>query len=153
MVYINSVYSPGALQWSTVQSDWTALGVSWANAPSVAPPFAGSTPVASGQQFVSLDITEQLRQWLDGGKANFGIALMAVNGGAFSLDAKESKGSAHSAWMDMDVSVAGPPGPIGPAGDPGPQGPGTQFNIVFGVLSPAARSLSVQRPSNAQRPR
>jgi len=122
VVYVKSVESPGSLQWAPIGADWTESAVTWSSAPEFGALGATSAPVTAVSQFVSIDISSLVRQWVAGTQSNFGIALLAAGEGQFTLESKDGEGASHSAWIDIALSVPGAQGPAGAAGKPGPPG-------------------------------
>lgn len=71
---------------------------------------------------MTLDLTEQVRDWLDGAQ-NDGIALLTEDA-YVELDAKENRHTGNAAEIKLVLAtVEGPEGPEGPRGETGPQGP------------------------------
>jgi hypothetical protein len=98
-------------------------------------PKLAELPVASASNFVSIDVTELVKAWLNGTLINEGIEI-APSASATSLnlafDSKESDQTSHEPRLEISLSKIGPIGPAGPqgpqgiagpAGVPGPEGP------------------------------
>jgi hypothetical protein len=95
-------------------------------------PKLSELPVTSVSNFVSIDVTEWVKAWLNGGLVNEGIEIEA-SGTTTSLnlafDSKESNQTSHEPRLEIALSRVGPPGPqglkgtIGVAGPPGATGP------------------------------
>jgi Collagen triple helix repeat (20 copies) len=64
-------------------------------------------------------VTQAIKDWQSGARANFGLALMASpqSSIAISVDSKENNQTSHP--MEIEVSFEGP---LGPQGTQGPQG-------------------------------
>jgi hypothetical protein len=92
--------------------------------PAVGPP-AASFSVARGSQdhFVSVEITDLVRDWLSGAQANNGVALLGSVDAPVDakFDSKENVLTSHA--PEVEVALAGPQGPSGPQGPAGPEGP------------------------------
>ena len=88
-----------------------------------AAPFA-TLPLTSSDNdhFVSVDITDQVNDWLLGTTPNNGIALLPSAAANISaeLDSKENTGTSHP--PELEIAFFGPQGPIGPDGPQGPIG-------------------------------
>ena len=77
------------------------------------------------KDYILVDITEQVRSWIDSPEKNDGLALwpgMELN---MELDSKENNHESHPAEIEVilaDIGPAGPDGQPGPAGPIGPTG-------------------------------
>lgn len=113
-----------------VTGTWAESTITNNTAPALGAAVATAVP-ASANAFVAVDVTPLVRDWLDGGLANNGIALVAGAGGAaIDFDSKENGNTSHQPRLDITLNgLAGPQGPQGPMGlpgvpgEPGPQGP------------------------------
>ncbi|MGC2110575.1 MAG: DNRLRE domain-containing protein [Candidatus Korobacteraceae bacterium] len=77
---------------------------------------------SSLNQFIVVDITSLVQQWISGSLPNNGLALsLTTSGGSFSFDSKESIFTSHE--PELEITLAGGVGPQGPPGPQGPQGP------------------------------
>jgi hypothetical protein len=131
-VWVNNSTSPqvqGPFEVYRVIGAWTEPGITHANAPAFNP-----TPVASGvflgatANFIDIDITQLVRDWQDGVVPNEGVVFIASTGSpvAGGFDSRENTATSHG--PELDVTLAGPPGPAGPTGargatgSPGPTG-------------------------------
>lgn len=131
-IFVNRVNAPGAVTVSPVSAAWGEYSVTAAGAPAVGGPI-GSVNVVQAGQFVSIDVTTQVKAWLDTPASNQGLAL-ASGAANVLLDSKENDETGHAAQLDVTlvsqgpqgvpgaIGPVGPAGPIGPAGLPGPQG-------------------------------
>lgn len=88
-------------------------------------PTLSELPVASMNNFVSIDVTELVKAWLNGTLINEGVEIGPSASTTFlnlAFDSKESDQTSHEPRLDISLSKIGPMGPIGPAGPIGPQG-------------------------------
>jgi hypothetical protein len=129
-VFVGSALGSGVLDLHVVQGEWTEAAVDGDTAPALAPPFATlAVSAASKKQWLSVDVTAQVNDWVTGSAPNFGLALTAEPGAPFGveLDSKENPGTSHSAELEIvpasPAASPGPAGPPGPVGPPGPAGP------------------------------
>ena len=101
--------------------------------------------VTLGYTFYTVDVTALVQGWITTPASNNGIALSAP-AASMVLDSKENDATGHPA--QLDITLAGPQGPIGPMGLPGatgsagpvgPQGlPGIQGPVgPVGLTGPA----------------
>jgi hypothetical protein len=125
VLFVKSVGSAGSVEVQTVNSSWTESGVTYATAPPSSG--AGSGPVlavGTAAQFVTVDVTAQVKGWLNG-NANNGFEItpsLAAPGTVVAFDSKESITTAHVAQLDLTLVNQGPAGPTGPQGPQGMQG-------------------------------
>lgn len=126
VVYVNRVGVPGAVEVQTVYSPWSEAAVTAATAPTVAGAGTGPTaPVVLAAQCVTVDVTAQVKAWLNG-TPNNSFALtpaLPAPGTTVFLDSKEGTGTGRPARLDIALMEQGPSGPQGPAGAQGPSGP------------------------------
>ena len=134
-VYCSSVKRPGSIQIVPVLSPWTENEISGVNAPDIGPATQPGTPVtlATKRHWITFDVTDIVRGWIDESTANYGIALVpqftfGVGGIVASFDSKENAASSHEPMLDValdnghDAGPQGEPGPKGESGSSGPQG-------------------------------
>jgi hypothetical protein len=122
-LYINRVNASGAVTVQPVTGAWSEPSVTYSTTPTLGTAIGSFTPLAA-QQFVVIDVTAQVQNWLNG-TPNYGIALTSVSGD-FVLDSKENDETAHAAHLDITVVSQGPAGVAGPPGAPGAPGIGLQ---------------------------
>ena len=139
-LYVDAVTGAGTFDVYEVNAPWSEGSLNFTNAPTPGISATGSKPVAISSsnlnQFVLVDITTLVQDWVNGTAANNGIALkLTSSNGGFSFDSKESPLTSHEPELDIAIAtagLAGPQGPqgsagatgqTGPAGPQGPQGP------------------------------
>lgn len=126
VLYINRVGVAGAIELQTVNSAWSEAAVTAAAMPATSGAGSGPVvPVGSAGQFVAVDLTKQVKQWIDNPGANFGLALapaLSAPATTVFLDSKENTGTGHVARLDLTLADQGPPGPRGATGATGATG-------------------------------
>ena len=84
-------------------------------------------PVNHSSNFISIDVTDWVKAWLDGTLRNEGFVIEASASTALlnlAFDSKEAELTSHEPRLEIALSKIGP---IGPAGPEGPQGlPGVE---------------------------
>jgi hypothetical protein len=88
------------------------------------PMFTFSVAPSNGKTFMLIDVTQAVKDWQSGARANNGLTLVPSNTSTLLLNSKENIETSHP--MELLVTLAGTPGipgPTGPQGPPGPQGP------------------------------
>jgi hypothetical protein len=128
-LYLSPLTSPsGAIDIYPVTSAWTESTLT------TSPPTVSSTAFATGiavgnaNSFLVADVTQLVREWLNGpangGLANDGIALVADTSTSYVVfDSKESIVTSHEPRLEIVLANTGPQGPAGPAGATGSTGP------------------------------
>lgn len=126
LLYVNRVGTPGALELQTVFSPWTESAVTAATLPTLGGAGSGVTlPVAAAGQFVSVDVTTQVKAWITSPASNNGWALvpaLSAPGTVAFLDSKENTLTAHVARLDLTLADQGPKGDTGSTGPKGDTG-------------------------------
>lgn len=123
LVYVNRVAVAGKIQVAPLQSPWTESTVNFSTRPAAGNTIAISDVIAAPNNWVVLDITDQVRTWVASPFSAFGVAISpdASQPAVLTLDSKESISTSQPARLQL--SIAGPAGPTGPQGSPGPIGP------------------------------
>jgi len=118
-LYVRNVSSPGNVDLHLVTSAWDEETLSFNNSPTFnATPFAADVALASSDEedFIILDITNELKSWIDTPANNFGIALIPDNVNV-QFSSKEDRGPTNP--MELEVALIGPKGDKGDTGDQG----------------------------------
>ena len=127
-LYVNSVVTAGSFDVYQVNSAWTESGLTYNNGPAPGASATGSNPVSispsSLNNFVVIDITTLVQEWVAGSVTNNGVVLQLQGAtGNFAFDSKESDVSSHEPELEIVLNgPAGAQGPLGPAGPTGPTG-------------------------------
>jgi hypothetical protein len=125
-LYVDAVGGNGSFDVFQLNSSWSEGTLTYNNAPALGSSATGNHPIAitaaSLNQFVVVDITTLVNNWVNGSIANNGVALGLIGStGSFSFDSKESVLSGHQ--PELEIVLNGPAGPQGPPGSQGLQGP------------------------------
>lgn len=121
-LYVNRVYAAGAIDVQEITLDWTEGGVIYGKV-GTGGALGAPTAVAKANAFVSVDVTQAVKDWLSGTE-NYGLAVTAnpaFPDTTLAFDSKENTATSHPPVLD--ITLIGPAGPAGPAGAQGPQGP------------------------------
>ena len=127
-LYVDAVTGPGSFDVYEVNTPWTEGTLNFTNAPTPGLSATGSTVTsisgANSNQFVLVDLTSLVQNWVNRTIANNGVALKLTSStGGFSFDSKESPLTSHEPELEITVAEPGPQGPQGIQGPAGPQGP------------------------------
>ncbi|MCU1234379.1 MAG: hypothetical protein JWP63_2346 [Candidatus Solibacter sp.] len=135
-MFVNTVAVGGAVDIAQVTSPWTESTVNNNNRPTYLSPFLLGVPASASRQYVTVDVTQLVKDWVTGVAPNYGVQISAAASApstAIALDSKENQTTSHPAFLDIVIQSVGPAGPTGPqgtAGSAGPTGPtGPQGSI------------------------
>src|SRR5450631_3174558 len=124
--YVNTAAIAGAVDIAQVTSAWTESGVNNGNRPTYLSPFLLGVPTTTSRQYVTVDVTQLVKDWVTGVAQNFGVQISAAASAsttAIVLDSKENQTTSHPAFLDVAIQSVGPAGPSGPQGTAGATGP------------------------------
>jgi len=125
-LYVNRVGAPGAIEVLGLHGAWTESTVTASNQPPSAGAGGGiSVPVGLANQFLSVDLTDLVKQWISNPASNYGLTLQAslrAPGTVAFFDSKENTASAHVARLDLTLADQGPKGDTGATGPTGATG-------------------------------
>lgn len=131
-LWVSKVIHGGNATASPVESDWNELTITHATAPTVGGTPVGSIALPAGRKslYVSLEITDLVRDWATGVRGNYGVVIKSDGSSSAVFDAKENMATSHE--PTLEIVLAGPEGKrglpgidgmVGPQGIQGPQGP------------------------------
>ena len=122
VLFVNRVGTDGGIEVQTVYTGWKESFVNASNQPATSGP--GSSPyygLAQAGQYMSIDVTAQVKAWVTG-TPNNGLALTAALGAPTTVvffDSKENTATGHVTRLDITLADQGPAGPVGATGAPG----------------------------------
>lgn len=126
--FVTRVNREGKVNLHLIDDVWDEHTLNAATMPPIGAYFASAwISAADAREFVTLDVTTQLRDWVNNPSRNHGIALLAVDA-HFDADSKEAIWGSHPMVIDVvlasggTLGLQGPPGPAGPQGPAGPTG-------------------------------
>ena len=108
-VYARTVTTAGSVRVENANGGWTEGTVTNANAPVTANDAGGnvyaSASFTTSGMYVTFDVTELVRDWVDGVVVNHGLALVPADGAVrVTLDSKETTASSHQATLEVTLS-------------------------------------------------
>ena len=145
--FVNTVAVAGGVDISQVTSAWSESGVTFTTRPTYLAPFLINVPTAVNRQYITVDVTQLVKDWVTGVSPNYGVQVSAAAGApstAVVLDSKENATTSHPAFLDVVIESVGPQGPTGPTGPAGAAG-------VTGPTGPAGPA-GVAGPTGATGP-
>ncbi len=129
-LYCSRVKVPGMIDVAPVASSWAEYTVSGAETPALAEVEITGTQVrlTDKRRWISIDITNLVRDWVDGVLPNHGLAVvpqftLGAGGVVAAFDSKENGATGHEPKLEILLAGTGEPGPQGPAGPRGETGP------------------------------
>jgi hypothetical protein len=148
--YVNTAATTGGVDVSQVTSAWTEAAVTFNSRPTFLSPFATNVQASAAKQWIKVDVTQLVRDWVSGTAANFGLQVSAAAASStlLVLDSRENATTSHPAFLDIVIQSLGPAGPAGatgpsgaagstgPAGPAGPTGPAGANNTTSGPTGP-----------------
>ena len=121
--YVSKINTPGRLDIRTVNALWNEYSLTYLNTPARGKAIATSSTVSRPGTFVTVDVTDLVKSWIDSPSSNHGVAIFpstATPMAFVAIDSKENNVTSHPAALD--ITLAGLPGAPGPQGPQGPQG-------------------------------
>lgn len=124
-LFVSGVTHPGSFDVLRVSSPWTEHKLN-----SETQPLLGATELSnvavssqSKKQYLILDITSLVKDWVNRVQPNYGIALVPNDDISVAFDSKENNQTAHDPELNFVLADSGPQGPQGIQGPAGPSGP------------------------------
>ena len=112
VLYVDTITVPGALDIGLVGGPWSEASVTSATAPPIGA-VLGSV-VTSTTNYVAVDITSAVANWINSPAGNYGIAVSPSAGAPNTqvyVDSKESSSTSHAARLEITLTGVGPVGP------------------------------------------
>jgi hypothetical protein len=110
---VNGVTTGGTFDVYEVTKSWTEGSINYNNAPALGTKVNSAVMIpTSKRNFVDVDVTQALQDWLNGSQGNYGIALVPSSGSSISVsfDSKENTSTSHDPELTVSLISAGPPG-------------------------------------------
>jgi hypothetical protein len=136
-LFLSGTNPSGAVDIYPVTSAWTESTLTTAPPTLSSTAFATAITVGNTDQFLVVDVTQLVQQWLEGsangGLDNDGIALLADTNTTYAVfDSKESLVTSHEPRLEIVLVNSGPQGPQGVPGPPGTPGLGSVIDVNSG---------------------
>ena len=134
VLFATQVTATGSFDIYEVGAPWTESGISWNSQPgsstllttgSCVSPTVQCVTDGSASNYLVIDVTQAVKDWVGGTAANNGLLLQPTNGSSVSVSfaSKEDPTISHAAWLNVVLYGSGEPGPQGPQGETGAIGP------------------------------
>jgi hypothetical protein len=106
-LFLGNVKTPGTVEIHTVLGAWSEATVTNATAPAIGPAIASVTVTADQEaKWLTIDLTQSVKDWLDLITPNNGIALLAAGGAEVSFDSKENRQTSHEPRLEIVLNHA-----------------------------------------------
>lgn len=99
-LWADSLTAAGSFDVRRVNAAWTEENITWNNQPT---PGAtdGTGTVGEVFSFIVVDVTQLVKDWLDGVQANYGLALVALGSTDVTFDSKEDPQRGHEPQLEL----------------------------------------------------
>ncbi len=127
-LFVNTVDVAGMVNISVANGSWSELAVTGTDPP-VPGAAVGDVPVSVANNYVTVDATQAVQDWVNGTSNNDGFIITPSGSVQVEFDSKENTATSHPATLAITLVNPGPTGatgaqgPTGPAGAMGAQGP------------------------------
>jgi trimeric autotransporter adhesin len=111
-LFVNTVTTAGSFDVYQLNNSWTESTLTYDNAPPLGQSATGGNPTAftssSLNQFILINITSLVQQWVNGSLTNNGLALaITTSSGALAFDSKEATLTSHQPELEIVLASAG----------------------------------------------
>jgi len=141
-LYVNGVTTAGSFNVDFVNGSWAESTITSSLSPALGTTIQASVPLttASKNQYILIDVTSAVQEWLSGSQANDGIALVANGTFSASFDSKENTTTSHPAELDVVFAGSGGSGIAGVATGSGSglMGGGTSGTLNLSLINTCA---------------
>src|SRR2546425_360665 len=106
-LFVSTVGAPGQIQVHRVTGAWAEQSVTDATFPTLGA-LEGVIAINAGSdsKWVTLDVTQLVKDWLDGVLPNNGVSLVASGGADATFDSKENRNTSHEPRLEIVLNHA-----------------------------------------------
>ena len=123
-LFVSRIGTPGSVDIFAANAPWTESAVNGLNFPGPGTPVASSVPVSIAYSYIVLDVTAQVKAWLNGATNNGFLIVADPSKTLVYFDTKESQSTSHPAVLEVNlIGTPGATGATGPTGATGSTGP------------------------------
>src|SRR2546422_723136 len=107
-LFVGDVKAPGTLEIHPVLAAWSEGTITDSSAPALGPAVATVNVTSDlAGKWITVDLTQSVKDWLDGVMTNQGIALVSAAGGAdITFDSKENRQTSHEPRLEIVLNHA-----------------------------------------------
>lgn len=143
-LFVSRIGAPGSVDISAADAPWTESTVTGSGFPGPGTPVASAVPVSIANSYIVLDVTTQVKAWLNGAANNGFLIVADATGSLVYFDTKESQSTSHPAVLE--VNLIGTPGATGATGPSGATGSAGSTGAA-GATGPAGATGTVAGPA------
>ena len=145
-LFVNSVATAGSFNVDYVNGAWSEKTITSSLSPALGNTIASSVPLttANANNYIEIDVTPAIGEWLSGSQANDGLALVANSGLSATFDSKENTSQSHPAELDIVFTSGGNGTITGVTAGTGLQGGGTSGTVGLSLLKTCASKQILQ---------
>ena len=119
-LFVNKLSAAGTINISVANGPWSELTVSGTAGPVASAAVASGISVTAAGNYIYVDATAAVQNWLNGSATNSGFIITSAGGGVNALfDSKESSTTSHPATLTIVLTNYGPTGATGATGSSG----------------------------------
>jgi hypothetical protein len=150
-LYVNSVTTAGSFDVDLVASSWSEATITANEAPTLGSNIVSGVALTppNVNDYILIDVTSALTEWLNGTQANYGIALVPNSPLNASFDSKENSATSHPAELDVIFAPGGTVSGIITAAGSGLTGGGTSGSINLSLTTSCAVNQILEWNGNA----
>lgn len=148
-LFVSRIGTPGSVDIFAANGAWMETTVTGSGYPTPGTLIAPAVPVNTAFAYVAVDVTAQVKAWLNGATNN-GFLIVANPSSTFVFfDTKESQSTSHPAVLE--VNLFGPAGSMGATGPTGPAG-ATGSTGATGMTGSTGATSTVAGPTGPTGP-
>jgi len=151
-LFVNKIGTSGSVDIYAANGSWLESTVTGSGGPTPPTPgtlVASTVPVSTANAFVVVDVTAQVKSWLNGATNNGFLIVADPASTLVYFGAKEDQSTSHPAVLE--INLLGPTGPTGATGPTGPPG-ATGGSGAPGVAGAGGSAGTVSGPTGATGP-
>ena len=145
-LYVASVAKAGTFNIDFVNGAWTEKTITESLAPALGTTIASGVSLTSANvnDYVLIDVTTAVGEWLNGSQANDGIALVANSPLSATFDSKENTAQSHPAELDIVFTAGGTISGVTTASGSGLAGGGTSGTLSLSLQKTCSTNQVLQ---------
>jgi hypothetical protein len=117
-IFVDQLAASGTFDLYAASGSWTESTVNGASGVVAGGPIQTGVPVSVANAYIVLDVTSQVKLWINGSTNN---GFLLTSSTSFAFDSKENAATSHPAVLE--INFTGPAGPTGATGAMGATGP------------------------------
>lgn len=151
-IFVDKVTTSGSINIYAANAPWSENTVNGSTqpVPGAGNPVQTGIPVTLANVFIDVDVTAQVKAWLNG-SPNDGFIITGTGSTSIVLDSKENASTSHPA--ELQIVLLGPTGPTGSTGATGATGPTDPWALRDPRAQPGLREQPVRPVQPVQRER